>query len=194
MSSGNHWRSYMTPMACNICTCAVFATISFNFGLPTYFVSHYCYGRALYAVFFYRRVFFKVEQSCLTVVCQMTCQRSHICWCASCWHHVFVLLVQSALIYFENLILSSLARDWCCFPSRRLPYTLICSSIFCFLEIDVCVYPSLCWLCSLSDILARHDSNTVCRGSRKNSLDYFVCSICRCGIDQALFHQLKVFG
>ena len=30
---------------------------------------------------------------------------------------------------------------------------------FFFLEIDVCVYPSLCWLCSLSDILAMHDSN-----------------------------------
>ena len=65
---------------------------------------------------------------------------------------------------------------------------------FCFLEIDVCVYPSLCWLCSLSDILARHDSNTIGWGSRKKSVDYFVCSVCRCGIDQALFHQLKVFG
>ena len=31
---------------------------------------------------------------------------------------------------FKNLILSSLARDWCCFPSRRLPYTPICLSIF----------------------------------------------------------------
>ena len=47
----------MTSTARNICTCAVFATTSFNFGLPTYFVSHYCYGRALYATF-YRRVFF----------------------------------------------------------------------------------------------------------------------------------------
>ena len=28
----------------------------------------------------------------------------------------------------------------------------------------------------------------------KKSVDYFVCSICRCGIDQALFYQLKVFG
>ena len=79
-------------------------------------------------------LFFIVGQSCLIVACQMTCQRSHICWCASCWHHVFVLPVQSALIYFENLILSSLAGDWCCFPSRRLPYTSICSSIFVFLR------------------------------------------------------------
>ena len=120
----------MTRTARNIWTCAVFATTSFNFGLPTHFVSHYCYGRALYAVF-YRRVF---EQSCLTVVCQMTCQRSQICWCASCRHHVFGLLVQSALIHFKNLILSSLARDWYCFASRRLPYTSICSSIFVFLR------------------------------------------------------------
>ena len=73
----------MTPRARNIYTCAVFATSSLNFGLPTYFVSHYFYGKALYAVF-YRSFFEKVEQSCLPVVWQMTCQRSHICWCASC--------------------------------------------------------------------------------------------------------------
>ena len=83
-SDDNHRRAHMMPTARNICTCAVFATSSFNFGLPTYFVSHYCYGRALYAVL-YRIVFLKkVEQSCLTVVWQMTCQRSHICWCAPC--------------------------------------------------------------------------------------------------------------
>ena len=79
----------------------VFATASFNFGLPTYFVSHYCYRRALHAVF-YRRVFEKkVEQSCLTVVWQMTCQRSRICLCASCWHHSFVLLVQFAMLHLK---------------------------------------------------------------------------------------------
>ena len=42
----------------------------------------------------------------------------------------------------------------------RLSYTSICSS-FCFLEVDVCVYPSLCLLCSLSDILAPHDSSNI---------------------------------
>ena len=53
MSSDDyHWRAQMTPTARSISTCAVFATTSFNFGLPTYFVSHYCYGRALYAVFY----------------------------------------------------------------------------------------------------------------------------------------------
>ena len=73
----------MTPTARSISTCAVFATTSFNFGLPINFVSHYCYGRALYAVFYRRVLKKKIEQSCLTVVCQMTCKRSHICWCAS---------------------------------------------------------------------------------------------------------------
>ena len=58
-SDDNHWRAHMTPTARNICTCAVFATTSFNFGLPTYFVSHgYCYGRVLYAVFYRRAELF----------------------------------------------------------------------------------------------------------------------------------------
>ena len=39
-----------------------------------------------------------------------------------------------------------------------------------------------------------HDMIQIYRCSRKTSVDYFVCSICRYGIDQALFHQLKVFG
>ena len=52
----------MTPTARNICTCAVFVTSSFNFGLPTYFVSHCCYGRALHAVL-YRRVLFKKSRT-----------------------------------------------------------------------------------------------------------------------------------
>ena len=51
--------------------------------------------------------------------------------------------------------------------------------------VDFVRYPE----CSLSDILARHDSRLT-----QKSVDYFVCSICRYGIDQALFHQLKVFG
>ena len=41
-------------MDSNICTCAIFST-SINFGLPTYFVSHYCYRRALYPVFFLKK-------------------------------------------------------------------------------------------------------------------------------------------
>ena len=42
----------MTPVAPNICTRAVFTTSSFKFGLQTYFGSHCCYRRALYAVFY----------------------------------------------------------------------------------------------------------------------------------------------
>ena len=100
-SDDNHWRAHMTRTARNFWTCAVFATSSFNFGLPTHFVSHNCYGRALYAVF-YRKVCLKESiAELLTVVWQMTCQRSHICWCVSCWHHVFVLLVQLALVHLK---------------------------------------------------------------------------------------------
>ena len=108
-----------------------FPTSSFNFGLPTYFVSHgYCYGRAFICCFLIE------EQSCLTVVCQMTCQRSHICWCASCWHNVFVLLVQFALVHFvwlrQKLVLLS-------FKNSTVHINLL--EYFCFLEIVVCVYP-----------------------------------------------------
>ena len=51
-SDDNHRRADMTPMARNICTRAVFTTSSFNFGLQTFFGSHYC-------------LFYKVDQSCL---------------------------------------------------------------------------------------------------------------------------------
>ena len=71
----NHWRAPTTPTARNICTCAVFPTSSFNFGLPTYFGSHYCYGRAVICCFLWKSFL-----------------------CASCWHHVFVLLAQFALV------------------------------------------------------------------------------------------------
>ena len=78
-SDDNHWRAHMTRTARNICTCAVYATSSFNFGLPTYFVSHYSYGRALYAVF-YRKVCLKEKKS-RAVDCDV---KGHICWCVSC--------------------------------------------------------------------------------------------------------------
>ena len=63
-SAKNHRQTHMTLTTCKIC--GVFAT-SFNFGPPTYFISHYRCGRALHTVF-YRRDFLgkKVEQSCLT--------------------------------------------------------------------------------------------------------------------------------
>ena len=86
----------MTRTARNICTCAVFATSSFNFGLPTYFVSHYCYSRALYAVF-YRKVCLKKSiAELLTVMSKVT----HLLVCivlTPC----FVLLVQLALVHLK---------------------------------------------------------------------------------------------
>ena len=129
-SDDNHWWAQLMPMAHNnIWTCDVFTTSSFNFGPQTYFVSHYCYGRALYAVF-YRKFFLRSTAELLIVVWQMTCQRSHMFWCALCSHHVFVLLVQFCFGSFENFRLSGFARVWCRFPSRRQPYTSICLSTF----------------------------------------------------------------
>ena len=94
----------MTPTARNICTCAVFATTSFNFGLSTYFVSHYCYGRALYAVF-YRRVLKKINTAEL-FDCGVSNDMSKVTHPLVC--NVFVLLVQFALV---RLILSGFNRD-----------------------------------------------------------------------------------
>ena len=74
-SADNHRQAHITPTARKICD--VFAT-SFNFGPRAYFVSCYCFRRALHAVF-YRGDFkkSKVEQSCLAIV--LSCQRSHTC-------------------------------------------------------------------------------------------------------------------
>ena len=95
-SDDNHWRAHMTRTARNISTCAVFATSSFNPGLPTYFVSHYCYGRALYAVFYRKVCSKKVEQELLTVMSKIT----HLLVCivlTLC----FVLIVQLALVHLK---------------------------------------------------------------------------------------------
>ena len=146
----SHWRSHMTPIARNIifCTRAVFATSSFNFGLPTYFVSHCC-GRRCFSK--------KVDQSCLTVVWQMTCQKSHIFFCAWCWHHIFVLLSSVALDQLK------INFAWLCQRLMSLSFkktAVHINLLECFFSWDQCLcYPSLCWLCSLSDILAPQDSN-----------------------------------
>ena len=83
-SDDNHWRAHMTRTARNICTCAVFATTSFNFGLPTYFVSHgYCYGRVLYAVFYRRAELFDcgVSNDMSKVTHQLVCIVMTQCFC-----------------------------------------------------------------------------------------------------------------
>ena len=197
-SDDNHWRSHMTRTARNICTCAVFATTSFNFGLPTYFVSHYCHGWAWYAVF-YRRVFLKenrghraelfdcgVSNDMPKVTHQLVCIVLTQCFCFA-----------SSVCFgsFKNLILSGFVRDWCCFPSRRLLYTSICLSIFVFLR---SMFAFMRFILLFVDFVRYltfwPDMIQIYRCSRKTSVDYFVCSICRYGIDQALFHQLKVFG
>ena len=164
----NHWRAHMTPTARNICTCAVFATTSFNFALPTYFVSHYCHGRALYAVFYRRAELF---------VCQMTCQRSHICWCASCWHNVFVLLVQFTLVHLKiSFCLASsetgvafLQEDYCTHQFAWVVFFLLRS-------IHRCLRFSLS-LMTLFVIwhLAQHDSNIDSHAYRIKSVDLILC-------------------
>ena len=125
----------MTPTACNICTCAVYATTSFNFGLPTYFVSHYCYVRAIYPVF-YRQVFFFFLNRAELFDCGVSNDMSKVT-------HLLVCIVLTQCFCFassvcfgslKNLILSGFVRNWCCFPSRRLLYKPICLSIFVFLR------------------------------------------------------------
>ena len=89
---------------------------------------------------------------------------------------------------FKNVILSGFLRDWCCFPSRRLLYTSICLSIYAFLR------SMFAFILLFVDFVRYHDMIQIYRCSCKKSVDYFMCSICRHGIDQALFNQLKVFG
>ena len=99
----------------------------------------------------------KVEQTCLTVVWQMTSQKSHICW-----YHVhsvdtmFCFVSSVCFGLFENFIWSGIARDWL---SLKKSTVHINSLEYFFLEIDLCLSLSLLTL-SLSDILATHDSNT----------------------------------
>ena len=93
------WQSlaaHMTPTARNIWTCAVFATSSFNFGHLTYIVWQFCYGRALYAVFYRKICFKKSRAELLTVMSKVT----HLSVCivlTPC----FALLVQLALVHLK---------------------------------------------------------------------------------------------
>ena len=90
---------------------------------------------------------------------------------------------------FKNLILSGFVKNWCHFPSRRLPYTSIWVRIFPW---DRCLHLSLSLL---TLVIIWHYGTTiqvhVYRISCIKSVQYFVCSICRYGMDQALFHQCK---
>ena len=74
---------------------------------------------------------------------------------------------------FKNWILSGFAREWCRFPSRRLPYTSIClSNEYFFLRLMFAFIPL--WLSSVSDILTPHDSN---KDSHALSLLTILCDV-----------------
>ena len=78
---------------------------------------------------------------------------------------------------FKNLILSGFVRNWCCFPSRKLLYTSICLSIFVFLRLMFAFI--LLFVYFVRYLTFWHDMIQIYRCSRKKSVDYFVCSICR---------------
>ena len=78
---------------------------------------------------------------------------------------------------FKNLILSGFVRNWCCFPSRKLLYTSICLSIFVFLRSMFTFI--LLFVYFVRYLTFWHDMIQIYRCSRKTSVDYFVCSICR---------------
>ena len=97
----------MTRTARNICTCAVFATTSFSFGLPTCFVSHYCHGWALYMLFSIEEFFFffknRVHRAELfdCGVSNDMSKVTHQLVCIVLTLNVFVLLVQFALVHLK---------------------------------------------------------------------------------------------
>ena len=125
------------------------------------------------------------EQSCLTVVCQMTCQRSHICWCASCWHNVFVQF------FFGSFCLASSETGVAFLQEDYWTHQFAWAFLFSW---DRCLRLSFSLLTLFVIWHSGTDMIQIYRCSRKKSVDYLVCSICLYGIDQALFHQLKVVG
>ena len=172
-SDDGHWQSHMTPSARNICTHAVFATSSFNFSIPAYFVSHCCYGRRVFQKKYSRAVWL---------------------WCGK-WHvkgHTYV-----GVHHVDTMFLFCSIQ--CALNHLKTNFTWLCHRLISFLceyykthqfgeyifSWDRCLcYPSLCLL---SDILAPHNSNI--DSHALSLLTIFVCWICCYG-----FHQLEVFG
>ena len=97
-SDDNHWRAHMTPMARHIWTCAVFAT---SLLILVFQPIHTIVTEGHYMLCSVEKFFKESWAGLLTVVWQITCQRSHTCMCASCWHHVFVWLVQFAFFHLK---------------------------------------------------------------------------------------------
>ena len=106
----------------------------FRHRLPAYFVSHYCHGWALYAVF-YRRVFLKKNRAEL-FDCGVSNDMSKVTHQLVCIVYTQCFCFASSVCFgsFKKFILSGFVRDWCCFPSRRLLYTSICLTNFVFLR------------------------------------------------------------
>ena len=156
----------------NIWTCDLFATSSFNFGLPTYFVSHYCYGRALYAVFYRKVFFFKVEQSCW-LWCGKWHVKGHTCFGVHCVHTMFLFCYFSLLWFIWKFKFVLLFQRLVSLSYKKTTIHINLLEWF-FCEIDVCVYPPLFWLCLLSGILAPHDSNIDCHALRLLPILYCV--------------------
>ena len=151
---GPTWRLQLVTFAC---TWDVFATSSFNIGLPTYFVAHYFCERALYAVFCWRFCFKKSRAKLFdSGVANIMSKVTHVGVHAWCWHHVFVLLVQFALVILTvwlRLSLTSLS-----FKNTTIHINLL-PGVFCFLRLMFAFIQALHRLSSLSDILVLHDSN-----------------------------------
>ena len=110
----------------------------------------------------------------------MTCQRSHICWCASCCFASSVCFGSFCLASSETGV-AFLQEEYCTHQFAWVFFFFRSMFAFILLFVDFVRYLTF-W----------HDMIQIYRCSRKKSVDYFVCSICRYGIDQALFHQLKV--
>ena len=111
-SDDNHWRSLMTPTARYIRTCAT--------SPPLLLIL------AFQLILFHTELFdCGVSNDLSKVTHLLVCIVLTPCFCFA-----------SSVCFdsFKNLILSSFNRHWCCFPSRRLPYTYICLSIFVFLR------------------------------------------------------------
>ena len=102
-SDDNHWWAHMMTTATDICTCALFLPplLSILVFQPILFHTNVTEGH--YMLCSIEKFFLRSRAELLIVVWQMTCERSHMFWCALCSHHVFVLLVQFALVHLKNI-------------------------------------------------------------------------------------------
>ena len=100
----------------------VFATSSFNFGLPAYFVSHYCYGRALHGVFYRRGFFFLSGAELFDWGTTRFKYRVSRITCVAC----FVLHMP---LWFKSGIISSVEGIWLDVSPARSPFSCHTTSL-----------------------------------------------------------------